>query len=131
MKGRLETPELDQAIDAHARAIVAGNLDAAGAFVSPGAREAHRELAAQFIGGGALEGFELPGRAKIGFQYMSRVRFLRGAQTLLALIRWRLEDGRWMIASVEDMSNKRSAWSDIEPPPPYAGSAARTENGRG
>jgi len=131
IRGRIDIPELDHAIDAHARAIVAGYLDPAEGFVAPDARGVHRELAARFIGGGALQGFELAARARIGAQYMARVRFLRGGEKLEALIRWRLEDGRWMIASIEDMSNKRSAWSDIEPRPSQVDLRARTGNGRG
>ena len=52
--------------------------------------------------------------AKVGFQYISKIRFSNGAAMRRVLYRWRKEpDGKWLIVSVEDTTGKRSSWSDI------------------
>jgi hypothetical protein len=117
MKGRAETPELDQRIAAHANAIASGDTAAAEKFVSPAAGGEHREIVARYVGGGAISDVRPMGKAKIGFQYMSKLWFTRGGERLVMLNRWRNEDGQWRIASSEDLTGKRSPWSDIEKPP--------------
>lgn len=116
MKGHAEFPELDKAIEEHARAIVAGDLASAEAFLSDGAQELHNEFTSK-ITRGSLKGFVALMRSRIGFQHISKIRFLTDAEPLLILNRWREENGAWRIASTEDLSGKRSPWSDIEPPP--------------
>jgi hypothetical protein len=116
IKGHAEFPELDKAIDDHARAIVAGNIAIAEALLSDGAQESHRQFAAK-IPKGSIKGFVALGRSRIGFQHISKVRFLTDREPLLILNRWREENGAWRIASTEDLSGKRSPWSDIETPP--------------
>jgi hypothetical protein len=115
MKGHAEFPELDKAIDDHARAIVAGDLASAEIFLSDDARESHHQFASK-IAKGSVKGFIALGRSRIGFQHMSKVRFLTEGDPLLILNRWREETGAWRIASIEDLSGKRSPWSDIETP---------------
>ena len=115
MKGHAEFPELDKAIDDHARAMVAGDLASAEAFLSDDARQSHRQFASK-IAKGSVKGFIALGRSRIGFQHMSKVRFLTEGDPLLILNRWREETGAWRIASIEDLSGKRSPWSDIETP---------------
>lgn len=124
MKGRTEVPELDEAIAAHGRALESGGLDAACAFVSDAARDSYRTAMAEVLRAGPLAGFEPAAKARIGFQYISKVRFSRNGKSVVLLNRWRNEDGAWRIAEVEDLSNKRSSWSGIEIP-----SALRTRNG--
>ena len=52
--------------------------------------------------------------AKIGAQYMSKMGIETAGGKRRVLFRWRREDdGRWLIAEVEDISEKRSPWSDI------------------
>src|ERR1700683_5301073 len=52
--------------------------------------------------------------AKVGFQYISKIRFSNGEAMRRVLYRWRKEpDGKWVIVSVEDTTGKRSSWSDI------------------
>ncbi|HXN87367.1 MAG TPA: hypothetical protein VN867_14935 [Candidatus Binataceae bacterium] len=115
MKGHAEFPELDKAIGDHARTIVAGDLASAEAFLSDDARESHRQFASK-IANGSIKGFIALGRSRIGFQHISKVRFLTEREPLLILNRWREENGAWRIASTEDLSGKRSPWSDIETP---------------
>jgi len=115
MKWRNENPELEAAIAAHAGAIVASNASAAEAFLAPDAMEVHRAFVAKR--GKGLRSFEALARSKIGFHYISKVRFQGDAGPILALFRWRERDGKWEIASVEDSTDKRSPWSDLETPP--------------
>ena len=113
MKGHAEYPELDKAIEEHARAIVAGDLKAAEAFLSNGAHESHDDLVAR-ASKVSVTNFIALGRAKVGFQHMSKVRFLTDGEPILVLDRWREEDGKWRLVSTENLSGKRSPWSDIE-----------------
>lgn len=123
MKEPDKFPELDQAIAVHARAICAGDLGSAEAFVASDALANHREVFA--ARGSSPADFTELGRARIGFQYMSKMRFTFGERRLPMLVRWRRErDGKWRIAEIEDLSAKRSPWSDIRPR-----AAARMENG--
>ncbi len=55
---------------------------------------------------------------------MSKIRFLTDGAPLLMVNRWREENGAWRIAESEDLSGKRSPWSDIEVP-----AALRSANG--
>ncbi len=67
--------------------------------------------------------------AKIGGQYISKLRIVGTGAHRRVLYRWRKDaGGTWMIAGVEDTTNKRSPWSDV---PTLAAAAAqvRAENG--
>ena len=67
--------------------------------------------------------------AKVGFQYISKLRFTNGAAMRRVLYRWRKEaDGKWVIVSVEDTTGKRSSWSDI---PDLAAAVAQARAGNG
>ena len=126
MKGHAEFPELDKAIEEHARAIVAGDLSAASAFLSANANDSHNQFVSK-IANGSIKGFTKLGRARIGAQHMSKIRFLTDGEQLVIVNRWRQENGAWRIADSEDLSGKRSPWSDIEIPAGLrsANSAAR------
>jgi hypothetical protein len=115
MKGHAEFPDLDKAIDAHAHALVAGDLAAAKAFLSASSNQAHDQFAAKISQASIKEIVKL-GRARIGAQHMSKIRFLTDGEPLLMVNRWREENGAWRIADSEDLSGKRSPWSDIEVP---------------
>jgi hypothetical protein len=126
MKGHAEFPELDKSIDAHARAIAGGDLSSASAFVSANANDSHNRFVSK-TAKVTIKGFSKLGRARIGAQHMSKIRFLTDGEPLLMLNRWRQENGAWQIAGTEDLSGKRSPWSDIEIPAGLrsANSAAR------
>jgi hypothetical protein len=124
MKGHAEFPELDKAIDAHANAIMSGDASGAKAFLSS-ANQAHDEFVSKIAKGTVKEIIKL-GRARIGMQHMSKIRFLTEGAPLLMVNRWREENGAWRIADSEDLSGKRSPWSDIEVP-----TALRSANGVG
>lgn len=114
MKPRPPIPELEQAVEAHARAIAAGDLAAAEKFVAEPAREGHRNAFANAAELRALDRFEILARAKIGFQYMIKVRWFGARGPLTWQNRWS-EDGRggWTLIEAEDMGTKRSGWTGI------------------
>ncbi len=114
MKGHAEFPQLENAIDLHARAIQNSDLAAAKAFLSR-ANDVHDRFVAKIKKGSIKEIIKLA-RARIGEQHMSKIRFLTDGEPLVMVNRWREENGAWRIADTEDLSGKRSPWSDIEVP---------------
>jgi hypothetical protein len=125
MKGHAEFPELEKSIEAHAMAVAQGNLEGAKKFLSNGENLPHDEFVSK-IRKGAIKSYIKLGRARIGQQHMSKIRFITDREPLLMVNRWRAEDGTWRIADSEDLSGKRSPWSDIEVP-----AALRSANGMG
>ena len=109
----MKLPDLNQRIDAHARAMLAGDDRAAEAFVTSSGLPTWKEAFASANSRRPFESFELLACAKIGMQFMAKTRFLgeHGSSTLL--IRWKKVDGAWMIAEAEDITGKRSPWTDI------------------
>jgi hypothetical protein len=122
MKGHAEFPELEKRIEEHATAVVYADLSAARTFLSAENRP-HDEFVSR-IKKGSIKSYVKVGRARIGAQHMSKIRFLTEGEPLLMVNRWRQENGAWRIADSEDLSGKRSAWSDIEIP-----AALRSANG--
>ena len=122
MKGHAEFPELEKLIDDHANAIVNADLSAARKFLSA-ENQPHDEFVSK-VKKGAIKSFVKLARARIGAQHISKIRFLTDSEPLLLVNRWRNENGAWRIADSEDLSGKRSPWSDIEVP-----AALRNANG--
>jgi hypothetical protein len=123
--------DLREAIASHAAALAAGEIAAAEKFVLPQALGTHREAAAGIARLPRPITVETPALAKVGYQYVSKVKFINGDGDTMrrVLNRWRREpDGRWRIVSVEDTTGKRSPWSDI-PDLAAATAQARGENG--
>ena len=89
----------------------------------------HDQFVAKIRKGSIKEVIKLA-RARIGEQHMSKIRFLTDGEPLLMVNRWREENGAWRIADSEDLTGKRSPWSDIEVPKALrsANSAARGAN---
>jgi hypothetical protein len=114
MKGHAEFPELEKTIDTHTQAIVRGDLAAAKVFLS-GENDVHDQFVAKIKKGSIKEIIKLA-RARIGEQHMSKIRFLTDGESLVMVNRWREENGAWRIADTEDLTGKRSPWSDIEVP---------------
>jgi hypothetical protein len=129
MKRVDDTTDLRGAIAGHARAIAAGEIAVAEGFAHRDALGAYREVAGEIsrlAGPLSVEDLAL---AKIGAQYISKLRIVGAGAYRRVLYRWRREsDGKWVIAGVEDTTNKRSPWSDV---PTLAAAAAqvRGENG--
>jgi len=109
----MNPPELNQRINAHAQAMISGDDRGAEAFVTSTGQAAWQAASASAASQRPFKNFDLLACAKIGMQFMAKTRFFgeRGASTLL--IRWKKIDGAWMIAEAEDITGKRSPWSDI------------------
>lgn len=116
MAVRKAIPELDQAIEAHARAFLADDREAGERFVAERGLKSHRAAMAAAADRRPLASFEVLARAKIGFQFIAKVRWSGAAGKVVLHNRWSEErPGNWKIVEVEDLSSKRSPWSDIPP----------------
>lgn len=114
MKQLENIDDLRAAIATHAESLAAGESAKAEAFALPGAIEAYRRAAAEIARIAQPVRVEALALAKVGFQYISKIRFSNGEAMRRVLYRWRKEpDGKWLIVSVEDTTGKRSSWSDI------------------
>ena len=60
-----------------------------------------------------LSDCELMAFARIGQHFIAKTRFHGRVGAVTLLIRWKEVDGKWMIADAEDITGKRSPWSDI------------------
>jgi len=129
MKKLDDITDLREAIASHAAALAANDTAKAEAFVLPGALETHREAAAEIARIPQPVTVETLALAKVGFQYISKLRFTGTGAMRRVLYRWRKEpDGKWVIVSVEDTTGKRSSWSDI---PDLAAAVAQARAGNG
>ena len=129
MKQLENIDDLREAIATHAESLAADDSAKAEAFALPGALEAYRQAAAEIARIAQPVKVEALALAKIGFQYISKIRFSSGAAMRRVLYRWRKEpDGKWVIVSVEDTTDKRSSWSDI---PDLVAAVAQARAGNG
>lgn len=129
MKQPYDTTELRETIAAHAKAIADGDIGGAEKYAHRDAIDAYRQTAAEIARLQKPLAVETLALAKIGGQYISKLRIVGTGAHRRVLYRWRKDaGGTWMIAGVEDTTNKRSPWSDV---PTLAAAAAqvRAENG--
>jgi hypothetical protein len=123
---RVHFPDsLYEAISAYAEAIMNGDAGAGSKIVAPQAIASHREAFARAAEKQPWGSYELIARARLGFQYIAKVRLqgLHGDLTLQC--RWReAADGAWQIAEIADVG-LRSPWLKPEPDE----SAMRKANG--
>jgi hypothetical protein len=110
----MKVPELDERIAQHAGFLIASDDRAAEAMVTPAGLATWHSLAAAISAQRPLDGYELLACAKIGMQFIAKTRFSGASGALTLLIRWKQTDGKWMIAEAENISAKRSPWSDIQ-----------------
>jgi len=114
----MKIPELEERIGAHAAALVGGDTGEARAFSSDDSVAVDCK--------GPFVSYERLALAKIGAQFMSKIRLYRADASITLLVRWRKDSsGKWMIAEAEDISSKRSPWSDI---PHYASDRGGASN---
>ncbi|HUY28804.1 MAG TPA: hypothetical protein VMV27_15440 [Candidatus Binataceae bacterium] len=110
----MNVPGLEDRIVAHGRAILAGGADAE-TYVAETALESYRAAIATIAPMRPFDSFETLALAKIGAQYMSKLRLSGTRGIARLLIRWKQADaGAWVIAGAEDISTKLSPWSDIQ-----------------
>ncbi len=121
MKPQVKVPELADAIAAHARAVLAGDISAAEGLVAPAALEAYRLAMNEAMRQGPFDRHAAPGLARLGSQYISKVRLLGARGSALLQIRW-TRDGerRWLIAEAEYFPPGRTPWTGVGRPRPAA-----------
>jgi hypothetical protein len=116
MKPRNIVPGLEQAIQAHAEAFLAADRDGAERFAAERGLETHRAAMASAGEKRPFQSFEILARARIGHQYIAKIRWTGARGNFLSQNRWSQEGDRgWKIVEVEDLTAKRSPWSDIPP----------------
>jgi hypothetical protein len=121
-------PGLNERIAAHAEALARGDDRAAEAFVSPAALADYRAAVTALASRRPFASITPLALAKIAFQYISKIALDGVGSRTKLLIRWRQdsERGPFMIAYVEDLTGKRSSWSDI---PHYSAARSGASNG--
>ena len=130
MRPPVEVPELLEAIAAHARAVLAGDVGAAQGYVAPRALEAYRVAFGDAMRLGPFDRYTAPGLARIGAHYISKVRFANARGSTLMQIRW-ARDGaeRWLIAEAEYFPPGRTPWTGVGRPRPAAWPALNPKEG--
>jgi hypothetical protein len=130
MKPRARPPELLDAIAAHARAVLAGDNAVAERHVAPAVLDAYRIAFGEAARLGPFERYTAPGLARLGTQYISKVRFEAAGSSALIQIRWTRDgDGRWLIAEAEYFPPGRTPWTGVGRPRPAAWSSMNTSVG--
>lgn len=132
MKPREKEPDLGEAIAAHARAVLMRDTGAAERCVAPAALEAYRMAIGEAARLGPFDRYAALGLARLGNQYISKVRFTAAGSSALMQIRWKRDGGesRWLIAEAEYFPPGRTPWSGAGRPRPAASQAPmpRSEN---
>jgi hypothetical protein len=123
---RVHFPEsLYEAITVYAKAVMKGDADAGSKIVAAEAFPSHQEAFARAAEKQPWDHYELIARARLGFQYIAKVRFHGSQGDLTLQCRWReTAEGAWQIAEIADVG-LRSPW--LKPDP--AESAMRKANG--
>jgi hypothetical protein len=121
-------PGLNERIAAHADALMRGEDRAAQAFVSPAALDEYRAALSGLAGRRPFTAATPLALARIASQYISKIALDGARGRTKLLIRWRQESdgGPFLIASAEDLTGKRSSWSDI---PHYSATQSGGSNG--
>lgn len=121
MKPQVKVPELAEAIAAHARAAIAGDTCGAEGYVTPAALEAYRLTIGEAMRLGPFDSHTAPGLARLGTQYISKVRLAGARGSALMQIRWTQDGtGRWLIAEAEYFPPGRTPWTGVGRPRPAA-----------
>ena len=121
IKPQVKVPELANAIASHARAVLAGDIGAAEGHVTPSALEAYRLALNEAMRQGPFDRQAAPGLARLGSQYISKVRFAGGRGSALMQIRWTRDgEGHWLIAEAEYFPPGRTPWTGVGRPRPAA-----------
>ncbi|MGH7913867.1 MAG: hypothetical protein ACREPW_04360 [Candidatus Binataceae bacterium] len=118
---QVKVPDLAEAIAAHASAVLAGDIGAAEGCVTPTALEAYRLAIKEAMRLGPFDRYTAPALARLGTQYIAKVRFAGARGGAQMQVRWaRGGEGRWLIAEAEYFPPGRTPWTRLERPRPAA-----------
>jgi hypothetical protein len=108
---------LRDAVASHARAVIEGDDPGAEKWVEGPGLEGYRAAVAQAAEIRPLESFDLIAHARLGFQFIVKVRFHGANNFKLPLqVRWRRLNGtEWRIIEVENL-NSHSPWRRPDKP---------------
>lgn len=110
--------ELREAVAGHAGAVIEGNEASAEGWVEGLALEGHRAALKHAAEIRPLRNFELIAHARLGFQFIVKVRFHGAGGNLPLQVRWRRQNGSgWRIVEVENL-NEHSPWRRPDKPKP-------------
>jgi hypothetical protein len=112
-KGTACPPELEAAVIAHAAASVAGDDCGAAAFVSGRAQDAFGAVLQRASSMRPFDRYEVIARARLGFQYLVKLRLHGKAGDLNLQNRWAADGDEWRIVEIEDLG-LRSPWKKPE-----------------
>ena len=119
MRPRGKDPELAEAINGHARAVLARDEQGAERLVTDAALETYRLAMKEAARLGPFDQFAAPGLARLGAHYVSKVRFAGARGSAMMQIRWKREaDGHWRIAEAEYFPPGRTPWTGVGRPKP-------------
>lgn|SRR5487761_2215068 len=97
-------PELEQAVAEHAAAIVAGDDRGAAKFADDRAAAESDATIQRAATLRPFGGYEIIARARLGFQYIVKLRLAGKGGELNLQTRWhRLDGGAWAIAEIENI----------------------------
>jgi hypothetical protein len=113
IKRTVYPPELETAVIAHAAATVAGDDRGAAHFVSGRAQEAFGAVLQRAASMRPFDHYEVIARARLGFQYLVKLRLRGKAGDLNLQNRWAADRDEWRIAEIEDLG-LRSPWKKPE-----------------
>jgi hypothetical protein len=121
MRPQDKVPQLTETIAAHARAVLAGDTGTAERYVTPPALETYRQAMDEAMRLGPFDRHAAPALARLGIQYISKVRFTGANGSALMQIRWkRAGEGQWLIAEAEYFPPGRTPWTGVRRPRPAA-----------
>ena len=111
-----------EAVTAHAAAIVAGDVQGASRGVDAAAQDAFSGVIARLAGLGQLKEYEVLAEARLGLQFIVKVRYHGAKRDSTVQYRWAATndapsrtDPAWRIVDLEDLA-VRSPWlKPIEP----------------
>jgi hypothetical protein len=109
--------DLRDAIASHAQAVIDGDGANAEKWVEGPGLESYRAALAQPAETQPFESFDIIAHARLGFQFIVKVRFHAGNNFKLPLqVRWRKQNGAaWRIIEVENL-NSHSPWRKPDKP---------------
>lgn len=95
---RLVAPDLLSAIEAHARALVAGDRARLSSHIAEAARQAVLDTYGQ---GGSAQSYAIVAQAKVGALRLVKVRLESSRGPWIVLQQWRKLDGQWRVVEAE------------------------------